>query len=77
MKTTKEIKKLIRELKDLKAPFDDDADLIAGGLLDSFDVVDLLNRLERSYGVKIDGDQVLPENFRTVRAICDLVNRSL
>jgi acyl carrier protein len=52
-----------------------DTDLLDEGLLDSLLLVDLIFRLEERYGVSLGGDQVSPGNFRSVRAIIDLVQK--
>lgn len=54
----------------------DDTDLLAAGLLDSFDIVNLVSRLEETFGVEIDPTDIVPENFRTVSAIAVLMEHS-
>ena len=48
-------------------------DLLESGLLDSLLLVDLIFRIEESYGVRFDSDQVNPSNFRTVEDIVGVV----
>jgi acyl carrier protein len=48
-------------------------DLLESGLLDSLLLVDLIFHIEESYGVRFDGDQVNPSNFRTVEDIVGVV----
>lgn len=43
------------------------------GLLDSFGLLALLNFLEERFGVAIPHDQVVTENFRSVRALAAFV----
>ena len=54
----------------------DDTDLLAAGLLDSFDIVNLVSRLEETFGVEIDPTDIVPENFRTISAIAVLMELS-
>lgn len=54
----------------------DDTDLLTAGLLDSFDIVNLVSRLEETFGVEIDPTDIVPENFRTVSAIAVLMEHS-
>lgn len=54
----------------------DDTDLLAAGLLDSFDIVNLVSRLEETFGVEIDPTDIVPENFRTISAIAVLMEHS-
>mgnify|MGYP000854932251 FL=1 len=54
----------------------DDADLLATGLLDSFDIVNLVSQLEEAFGAEIDPIDIVPENFQTISAIAALMERS-
>ena len=51
-------------------------DFIADGLLDSFDVVTLVTELEVNYGILIDALDILPENFSSVVAIADVLEKN-
>jgi acyl carrier protein len=42
--------------------------------LDSIGMIDLLGALEEEFSVQIDPDDVGPENFESVRAICDYLS---
>ncbi len=53
----------------------DDTDLLASGLLDSFDIVNLVSQLEEAFTVEIEPTDIVPENFRTVAAIAALMER--
>jgi acyl carrier protein len=41
-------------------------DLLETGMLDSLLLMDLIFHIEEAYGVRFDGDQVNPSNFRTI-----------
>ena len=49
---------------------------VEDGLLDSLDIVSLVAELEGKFGVRIDGIEIVPENFTTAAAIATLVARS-
>ena len=42
--------------------------------IDSFSIVEIILFIERKYGVVIPDDQLIPENFRTIQALSDIVN---
>ncbi len=65
-------------LAELRPEFDfkDSADFIEDGYLDSFDIVSLVSELEEQFNVKIDGLEIVPENFGSVEAIAALVKKS-
>ena len=54
----------------------DDTDLLAAGLLDSFDIVNLVSQLEDTFGIELDPRYIVPENFRTISAIAVLMEHS-
>ena len=69
----------IREiLADLRPEFDftEDVDFIEEGYLDSFDIAQLVAALEKEYGVKIKGIDIVPENFSSVVAMERLLKKS-
>ena len=56
---------------------DVEKDLLASGILDSFDIVNLVMELEEAFDVSIDVDMVTPDNFRTANAICAMMEKIL
>jgi acyl carrier protein len=55
--------------------FDNSQDFVGDGMLDSFDMITLVADLEKAYGISIPGVDIVPENFRNVAAIQQLVER--
>jgi acyl carrier protein len=64
-------------LQNIRPEFDFSAsdDFISDGMLDSLDIVTLVSDLDRAYGISIDGMDIVPENFRNLAAIGELVAR--
>ena len=56
--------------------FEGSGDFVVDGLLDSFDIISLINMIEEKYNVKIDGLDIVPENFSSVDAIEALIKKS-
>ncbi|MDA3647912.1 acyl carrier protein [Saccharopolyspora indica] len=52
-----------------------DQDLFASGLVNSMFAMELVVHLEQAYGVAIAGPDLKLDNFRSVRAMTDLVLR--
>jgi acyl carrier protein len=44
-------------------------DFFSRGMLDSFDLTTLISALEEKYGIVIDADDIVPNNFQSVEAI--------
>lgn len=70
--------KVIEILTELRPEFDftEDVNFIEEGMLDSFDVVSLVDEIESAFGVAIGGSDVLPENFCSIDAICETIKRN-
>lgn len=70
--------KIIQILAELRPEFDftEDVNFIEEGMLDSFDIVTLVSEIEENCGVAIGGADILPENFASLDAIVELVNKS-
>ena len=67
---------IIKILTELRPEFDftqDGVDFIEEGMLDSFDLVTLVSELDNTFGISIDGVDILPENFGSVDAIAKLL----
>lgn len=64
---------LIRERLDLSHAVDESTPLISSGLVDSLNVVVLLEALEQEYGVELASEEVDAERFDTVAQIVDFV----
>lgn len=60
-----------RDLKDLSP----DDSLLAKGLLDSLSILKTVTFCEEQFGITIPDDEVLPDNFESVKAIAQLVER--
>ena len=45
------------------------SDFIADGMLDSFDMVTLVATLDKTYGISIQGTDIIPENFTNLQTI--------
>ena len=49
---------------------------IENALLDSLDILTLLSELEIKFGIKISGENIIPENFDSLEVIENLILRS-
>ena len=56
--------------------FRNSADFIAEGLLDSFDILQLVNSLDERFDISIDGIDILPENFKSPENIIELLHKN-
>lgn len=56
--------------------FKNSENFIDDGLLDSFDIVSLVNELEEEYDILVDALDILPDNFSSLNAISALIVKS-
>lgn len=70
--------KVLSILSEVRPEFDfaQSNDFFEDGLLDSFDLVTLVSALDSTYGISIDGMDIVPTNFSNVGAIEALLTRS-
>ncbi|EOJ1778132.1 phosphopantetheine-binding protein [Campylobacter jejuni] len=52
-------------------------DLISLGVVDSLTIMALVGEIEKYYGVEVDFDYLVPENFINFRAIEGMINQIL
>ena len=63
---------ILAEINEDILEYDGDS-LIEDGLLDSFQVVDLVGMLEEEFDIEIDAELVIVENFETKETIMNLL----
>ena len=70
--------KVLEILSNLRPEFDftEDVNFIEEGMLDSFDVVTLVSDLDTTFGISIDGVDIVPENFSSIDAIINLLKKN-
>ena len=70
--------KIISILSELRPEFDfnESLNFIEEGMLDSFDIINLVTTLDSEFGISIDGMDVLPDNFSSVERIEALLKKN-
>jgi hypothetical protein len=71
------MEELIQLLSDVRPDLDfvSEKKLIDDGVLDSFDIIAIVGELNNLYGIEINVENLLPENFNSAEAIYALVCR--
>lgn len=70
----KEILNLLRELND-EIPQDAQVDLLSKGIIDSFDIVNIVFVLEEHFEIEIPAEDIVPENFNSIANMSVLVQK--
>jgi len=69
--------RIIKILNEIRPEFDfgTNSDFIGQGMLDSFDIVNLVVALDNEFSISIDGMDILPENFSDIEKIENLLKK--
>lgn len=63
---------ILAEVNEEILDYDGD-NLVDSGLLDSFQIIDLVEMFEDEFNIEIDAELVVVENFRTKEAIIEML----
>ena len=55
----------------------DDDPLLDSGIVDSMGILQLVSFLESEFGIDVDDDQIVPDNFETMNSIAAFVSTKL
>ena len=56
--------------------FENSANFITDGFLDSFDIIQLVTALDDAFEISIDGSDIIPENFSTIDGIKGVLTKN-
>lgn len=71
------MEELISILSEIRPDIDfkKERSLIDGGILDSFDIISIVGELNDAFGVEINVEYLLPENFNSAEAMLELITK--
>ncbi|MGP1348166.1 MAG: acyl carrier protein [Stomatobaculum sp.] len=71
------MEKLLSILKDIKSDvdFEKETELVDAGILDSLDIVAIIDAIEESFGLEVDPDNIDPDNFQSADTIWAMIQR--
>lgn len=55
----------------------EDASFLENGIIDSTGVLELIGFLEQQYGIRLEDDEIVPENLDSIRRITQFIERKL
>ena len=69
--------KLLALLEDIRpdVEFENETKLIDDGVLDSFDIISIVQAIDDAFGVEIDVEDLEPDNFNSCDAMIELINK--
>ena len=57
--------------------FNSETRLIDNGVLESFDVIQIVTMIMEEFDIFIDADDIEPENLNSFEAICDMTEKKI
>lgn len=69
-----ELLEILSEIKD-DVDFETEDRLIDDGILDSFDILQIISALNDEYDISIPASEIIPENFNSAESLWDMVQR--
>lgn len=71
------MEKLLEILEDIQpeVDFENCDTLIDDGLLDSFAILSIVGEIEDEFGVSVTPAEIIPENFNSMKALWDMIQR--
>ena len=67
---------ILKEIR-MDVDFEHEELLIDDGILDSFDIISIVNEFNNTFEIDIDVEDLEPENFNTVEAMQVLIEQKL
>ena len=59
----------------LAGPFRDDDSFLEKGILDSTGVLELVGHIEKEYGIRVDADEIIPDNLDSIDKLTSFIER--
>ena len=68
---------ILEILQDIRPDYDfaSSPNFIVDSLLDSFDIITLTSELEENYAIRIQTEDIVPENYQNIDSIANLVRK--
>ena len=74
MSIKEQILNMLKEIKPNK-DLENVTDIVEGGYLDSFEIMNLIMVLSETFGIEIGFEEIVPENFNSIDAMVAMVER--
>jgi len=66
--------KLLTEVND-GVDFANETKLVDDGLIDSFDIIQIISSIDDEYDISIPATEILPENFNSAKTLLALIEK--
>ena len=69
------LRELILNLYSVSEELNDDTELVASGIIDSFGIVRAIDEIEKEFKITIPSEELSPQNFCSRAAISNFISR--
>lgn len=71
------MEKLMKIMEEVRpdVDFKNETELIDADILDSFDIIAIVSEINDVFGIEINVNDLLPENFNSVEALFELITK--
>ena len=59
---------------DDQAALNDDDSFLDGGVLDSMGILELIDYLDEGFGIKVEGDELVPDNLDSINSLIKFIS---
>ncbi|RYY74321.1 MAG: acyl carrier protein [Gammaproteobacteria bacterium] len=59
---------------DDQAALKDEDSFLDGGILDSMGILELIEHLDESFGIKVEGDELVPDNLDSINSLIKFIS---
>jgi acyl carrier protein len=73
--TTSKIKTFLAQQFPMTKNVENDEPLLKNGLIDSLGILEVVTFIEKEFGVSVSDEELLPENFESVRSLSSFVRQ--
>jgi len=68
------LRELILNLYSISEELNDETELVASGIIDSFGIVRVIDEIENEFKIKIPNEGLTPQNFCSISAISNFIS---
>lgn len=60
---------------DDQSALDDNSSFLDGGILDSMGILELIDYLDESFAIKVEGDELIPDNLDSINSLIAFIGK--
>lgn len=65
---------IVKEIINEDTKLENNEQLLEAGIIDSFGIIKLIAFIEEEFGIKLNNDDLMPENFNNIQTISEMIS---